>query len=129
MESKNWHKSNNIGEAIVYAFRGIQEVFYREQNVRIQAAVGTLVVCMMIIFRVPLAQMALLLLCIALVITLEMINTSLELFANMVHSQYSETIRSIKDILAGAVLLASISACIVGALVFIPAIIHYFSVL
>jgi len=58
--------------------------------------------------------MAVLIIAITLVISLEMINTSFELLSNMVRPEYSEIIRDAKDIAAGAVLLASIGACIVG---------------
>ena len=125
MSIKNWHRSKNIGEALTFALRGIQDIFVREQNVRIQALVGTLVVCTMLFLRLPLFQMAILIIMIIFVITLEMINTSLELFSDSLHPQYSETIKSVKDMLAGSVLLASIGACIVGILILAPAFYNY----
>lgn len=125
MSMKNWHRSQNIGEALYFALRGIQTIFVREQNVRIQAIVGTLVVCIMFFLRLSLSQMAILTMAIIFVITLEMINTAVEFLSDALHPEYSEAIKSVKDILAGAVLLASISACIVGILILVPAFYNY----
>ncbi|MEK7499986.1 MAG: diacylglycerol kinase family protein [Patescibacteria group bacterium] len=125
MHMKQWHRSSSIFEAFSFALRGLQAAFVRELNVRIQILIGTLVVCTMLFLQLPLFHMAILVLAITIVITLEMINTSIELISNMVHPEFSETIRSAKDMAAGAVLLASIGACIVGVMILFPAIISY----
>ncbi len=119
---KEWHRSKSLSEAVYFAFRGLRDAFWREQNVRIQTLVGTLVVCALLFLRVPLTQITVAILVIVLIVTLEMINTSLELIANIVHPEYSEAVKSSKDIAAGAVLLATIGACIIGILIFVPAI-------
>ncbi len=119
---KEWHRSRSFFEAAQFGFRGIYDVFAREQNVRIQAVIGTLVVCAMIFLKIPLFQMAILVLAIVIVMVLEMINTCLELFSDLVHPEYNEAIRISKDIAAGAVLFASIGSCIVGILIFVPSI-------
>ncbi len=124
MSMKKWHRSQSVSEALSFALRGLKGIFMREQNVRIQAIVGTLVVCAMLFLRVPLHDLALGLLAIFLIISLEMMNTSLELVADVVHPEYSEGIKNAKDIAAGAVLLAGIGACIIGILIFIPAILN-----
>ena len=119
---KEWHRSRSFFESAKFGFHGIYQVFVREQNLRIQAVIGTLVVCAMLFLSIPLYQMAILILAIMLVMTLEMINTCLELFSDRVHPEYNEAIRISKDVAAGAVLFASIGACIVGILIFIPSI-------
>lgn len=122
MALKHWHRSSSIFEAFTFALRGIGDVFVREQNVRIQLLVGTLVVCAMFFLRIPLSYILIGILAIFLIITLEMVNTSLELLCDLVHPEYSAVIKSAKDIAAGAVLLAGIGAGIIGILIFIPAI-------
>lgn len=122
---KKWHRSRNIFEAFSFAFRGLKSILVREHNLRIQIIIGTLVVCTMFFFRIPALHMAVLVLAITLVITLEMINTSFELISDMIHPEYSEIIRNAKDIAAGAVLLANIGACIVGILILLPVIMYY----
>lgn len=125
MNMKQWHRSRNIFETFSFALLGLKGAFVRELNIRVQVVIGTLVVCTMLLLRLPLLHMAILILAIILVITLEMINTSFELLSDIVHPEYSEIIRSAKDMAAGAVLLASIGACIVGILILFPAIIFY----
>ena len=83
---------------------------------------GAIVVCAMIFLRVPIERMAILIFAITLVLVLEMLNSSLELLSDVLHPEYSQAIKSSKDIAAGAVLLASIAAVAIGLLVFIPAI-------
>ena len=55
---------------------------------------------------------------ISLVLTLEMINTAIEKTVDMVTKEYHPYARIAKDISAGAVLIASVNALIVGYLLF-----------
>ena len=125
MNRKEWHRSTSVSEALYFALRGMRDIFVREQNIRVQAFVGTLVVCALLFLRVSSLEIAIAIMAIILIITLEMINTSLELLADIVHPEYSEAVKIAKDVAAGAVLLASIGACIIGLLIFVPAILHY----
>ena len=119
---KQWHRSRSFFEASAFAWRGLADAFHREQNVRTQMLFGAIVVCAMIFLRVPIERMAILIFAITLVLVLEMLNSSLELLSDVLHPEYSQAIKSSKDIAAGAVLLASIAAVAIGLLVFIPAI-------
>lgn len=125
MNRKEWHRSTSVPEALYFAFRGMKDIFVREQNIRVQSFVGTLVVCALLFLRVSSVEIAIAILAIVLIITLEMINTSLELLSDIVHPEYSEAVKIAKDVAAGAVLLAGIGACIIGVLIFVPAILHY----
>ncbi len=123
---KQWNKSRSLIDAARYAMRGIRVAGVREQNVRTHIILGTLVVCMLLFLRAERSDIIIVLFAISLVISLEMINTCLELFADTVHPEYSEAIRDIKDIAAGAVLVASGIAFVVGLLVFLSTIERYF---
>ncbi|OGY31252.1 MAG: hypothetical protein A3C02_02935 [Candidatus Andersenbacteria bacterium RIFCSPHIGHO2_02_FULL_45_11] len=123
---KQWNKSRSIIDATRFAMRGIAIAGVREQNVRTHMVLGTLVVCMLIFLRAGRLDIIVVLFAIALVISLEMINTCLELFADTVHPEYSEAIRDMKDIAAGAVLFASGIAFVIGILVFLSTIERYF---
>jgi diacylglycerol kinase len=57
---------------------------------------------------------------IGLVWTVEALNTALEFLADEVSQEHRELIGKAKDAGAGGVLLASITAAIIGAVVFIP---------
>ena len=59
---------------------------------------------------------ALICLCVALVVALEAMNSALEYLIDRLHPELHEEIGCAKDAAAGAVLLASIGAAVVGAL-------------
>ena len=68
-----------------------------------------------------------LLIVIGLVIVAEMINTSLEYLTDIVSPQYNEKAGKVKDMAAGAVLIAAIVAVITGSIIFIPKVWCFFS--
>ena len=119
---KQWHKSASLREATRFAIRGIVVAGKREQNVRIHFLVAILVVCALVFLRASVLNIAIALLAIILVIGFEIINTSIELLADLVHPEYSGVIRDVKDIAAGAVLLSSILAILIGLLIFLSTI-------
>ena len=59
---------------------------------------------------------------IALIMTIEGINTAIEEIADFVHPEYHEKIGLIKDISAGAVFIFAIAAVIIGLIIYIPKI-------
>jgi len=54
------------------------------------------------------------------VLTLEMINTSIERILDLLHPEKHPEIKIIKDISAAAVLLAALGALVIGLKIFIP---------
>ncbi|HSX24830.1 MAG TPA: diacylglycerol kinase family protein [Candidatus Andersenbacteria bacterium] len=117
---KNWHRSRSFFEALAFALRGVATAILRERNVRIQVCIGTIILFMMILFHVPLISIAIGVIAILLILAFEMLNTAIELIADMIHPEYSIVVRNAKDISAGAVLVVTIAACIVGILIFLP---------
>ena len=55
-----------------------------------------------------------------LVLAAEAINTAIEIDIDLTSPQYHPFARDTKDVAAGAVLIAAITAAIVGAFVFVP---------
>ena len=75
------------------------------------------------VFQIDAMEWMVILLCITAVLTLEMINTAIEKLCDVVHPGYHPQIKVIKDIAAGAVLLAAVGSVIAGAIIFLPKII------
>ena len=69
---------------------------------------------------VPRVEWALLVFAIALVWVAEGLNTGIEFLADAAVPDPHSLIKHAKDVAAGAVLLASIAAAVIGALVFLP---------
>ncbi len=101
------------------AFRGIKEAFI-EQSFRILFVVAVIVSACLIYFPFTNIERAVLVLVIALVLSLELINSQIERILDILRPDYSEEVRKMKDISAGAVLVASIGAVIVGAVITLP---------
>jgi diacylglycerol kinase len=113
-------KHTNFFSALKIAIIGIQGLFSESRNARIQLVVFSLVLLAGFIVDLNRFEWLWILGASAAVFTLEAINTSIELLADVYTLEYNAKIKQVKDIAAGAVLMMSISAVIVGILIFSP---------
>lgn len=102
------------------AFRGILLLFSQTPNAVIHALATIVVILLAIYFHITAAEWQMLLLCIALVLSLEAVNSALETLGDEVTKEYSPLIRNAKDLAAGAVLIAAFFAVVIGLIIFIP---------
>ncbi|BDD04371.1 diacylglycerol kinase family protein [Aureibacter tunicatorum] len=105
-----------------YAFNGIKIMFKSEHNFWIHIAATFLVISLGLYLTLTPIEWCIILLCIGLVISLEMVNSSIERICNLISLERNKEIESIKDIAAGAVLVSSIVSFIIGALIILPKI-------
>lgn len=103
-----------------YASRGILIAWRSEQSFRIQVIAAIIVLALIVWFKVQRAHAIVLLLLIIFVLTLEIINSILERFVDVFKPRIHPMVEEIKDLMAGAVLIASLGALIVGLLIFVP---------
>lgn len=103
-----------------YAARGIWHVLRTEQNLQIHIFATVVAIGLAIYYQLPALEFAVILLVIGMVLTLELLNSVIEDFLDILHPRHHESVRRIKDALAGAVLLAALIAIAVGALIFAP---------
>lgn len=101
------------------ALRGIIAAARQERHMRIHLCFAFYVVLAGLVTGIGAQEWSVLLLCIALVISLELVNTALERLCDRVTGERDELIRQAKDCAAGAVLIAAVIAAIVGAAVFL----------
>lgn len=86
-------------------------------------------VCVVIagfLFKISGAEWCAIFIVIGLVWSAEAFNTVIEKLVDHLFPEYHETARVAKDVAAGAVLICSIIAAIVGLIVFLPKLLHYF---
>ena len=114
-------------KALTDASRGIKEAFI-EQSFRVLFAVALIVIICLFYFPFTSIEMAILVLVVSLVLSLELINSQIERILDILRPDYSEEVRKMKDISAGAVLLASIGAVVVGVIIILPYILEKISV-
>lgn len=107
------------------ALKGVKYVFVNEQNFRLQVLGGILALILMWLFRLRKSEMIVILLLITIVLTLELLNSALEKFADLLKPRLSYQIEVVKDIMAAMVFLASLSALIIGLIIFWPYFLEY----
>lgn len=108
------------------AFKGILVALKEERNMKIHACFVILVSLAGFLLKISLAEWLWCLLCFALVISMEMMNTAVENFVDFVEPKYNEMAGKVKDIAAGAVLINVLFSIIIGNIIFLPKIIHLF---
>lgn len=106
--------------AFGFALSGLVQAFNKEAHLKIHAVATILVVFAGFYFRVSNVEWFMLLTCITLVITFELINSGLEKLCDRLIPEQDESVKYIKDVSAGAVLITCIFALIVGLMVFVP---------
>jgi diacylglycerol kinase (ATP) len=102
------------------AWRGIVCLVRGQVNARVHLAATVVVIALGVAFEVSRGEWCALALAMGLVWTAEGMNSALEALADRITTERDERIRRAKDLAAGAVLLAAISAAAVGACIFGP---------
>ena len=103
-----------------YAFRGLMLVFLHQHNFRIHVTAALAAILLGIIFKISSTEWMFIIAAIGLVFTAETFNTAIEEMTDLVSPQQNNKAGNIKDIAAGAVLLAAFTALAIGLVIFIP---------
>jgi diacylglycerol kinase (ATP) len=104
-----------------YAGAGLKYAFSTQRNFRIHALIGAIAVSLGVLLQLPPAELALIGLTIGLVMTLELLNTSIEAVVDLVvDTQYHELAKISKDCAAGAVLMSTIASIGVAGCLLLP---------
>jgi diacylglycerol kinase len=103
-----------------FAFAGIGALLRSQRNAQIHAVATIVVLAAGIFFGASLGEWIALILAIALVFSLEALNTALEAVVDLVSPQPHPLAKKAKDVAAGAVLIGAIGAAVIGGLIFLP---------
>jgi undecaprenol kinase len=113
-------------KSMKHAWRGICDVAIAEQSFRIQLLISIPVIGCIIVLPLQVWERILVILLLVSVLVLEMLNSILERLADAVHPRLHPTVREIKDMMAGAVLLAALTAAGIGIVIILPHIVNVF---
>ncbi len=113
-------KTPPIYKAFVHAFRGMEYFFTHDRNGKIHLLAAVVVSAVGYYAGISATEWGILLLCIAMVISFEMLNHGLEKLCDLVHSDHHPLIKITKDVAAAAVLWSAIISALVGLFIFIP---------
>lgn len=103
-----------------HAFRGLKVLLQTQQNARIHAAATIVVVAAGALFRISPTEWVLVALAAVGVWVAEALNTSIEFLVDLASPAAHPLAAIAKDVAAAAVLIMSIGAVVVAALVFVP---------
>jgi diacylglycerol kinase (ATP) len=120
MVSYGMESRHSLLKSFRFAFEGLRAAIARGRNFRIQIAAGLMACILGVILRLSSSEWLDLVIIIALVLILELVNTSIEALVDLVSPEIREKAKLAKDAAAAAVLVTSIGSIIIGILLFLP---------
>lgn len=109
-------------KSVGFALRGALLLIRTEASIKIQVFIAIVMTAAGFYFEISNIEWILQIFSIALVLGIEGLNTAVEKISDFVQPEFDSKIGFIKDISAGAVMLVSIAATIVGFIIYLPKI-------
>jgi diacylglycerol kinase len=118
-------KSPSVIRSFGHALRGIATAIRTERSFRYQVVAAIVLFAFLTLLPLQAWEQAILVLVAALVLVLELLNSSLERLTDLAKPRLHPYAGEIKDLMAGAVLVAAISAVIVALIILGPHLLPY----
>jgi len=103
-----------------YACKGAWLLLKTEASIKIQFAIAIGMTAAGFYFNISSTEWMIQILAIGLVMSIEGLNTAIEAIADFIHPEHHPKIGFLKDVAAGAVFIASVSATIAGIIIYFP---------
>ena len=107
-------------QSFQYAFSGIWYTLRTQRNAQIHVSIALFIVILGLLLNLSLTDWAILALTTGFVISMELLNTATESAMDYVTTEFHPQIKVVKDVAAGGVLVAAITAVVVGLLILGP---------
>jgi len=107
-------------KSVGFAFKGAVKLIATEHSVMVQFAIAVVTVFAGFYFEITMNEWMFQTLAIGFVLAIEGLNTAVEKIADFIHPNYHERIGFIKDIAAGAVFFAALTAISIGLMIYVP---------
>ncbi len=124
-DGKEWRPANVL-HSFDHAVSGIRETFRAERNFRFHVVLSAFVLLAGLLLHLSPLRMVALLFAIGFVWAAELFNTAIEATVDLAAPMYHPLAKRAKDAAAGAVLVAAITAALIGATIFLPALLPFF---
>ncbi|TYQ15521.1 UNVERIFIED_CONTAM: diacylglycerol kinase (ATP) [Acetivibrio alkalicellulosi] len=111
-------KNQNLFDSFNNAIKGIIYVIKTERNMKIHVVVSILVFLMSLFLDLTKTELIVICFTVGMVITAELFNTAIEVIVDLITTGYHPKIKIIKDVSAGAVLVVSFIAMVIGYFIF-----------
>jgi len=109
-----------------HAFSGIFHTLYHEANFRVQIFLTLISVLLGLYFKISPAEWSVLIISFSMLLSSEILNTSIENLIDFVVPKRSPIVKIIKDLSAGFVLVNAFSFLVINLIIFIPKIFNYY---
>jgi diacylglycerol kinase (ATP) len=106
--------------SFVYAFNGLKLMLKGQYNFFIHIIIALIAIALGFYFDLSRAEWLWIILSIGMVFSAEIFNTSIEHLTDLAHAEPNPLAGKVKDLAAAAVLVASVTALIIGLIIFIP---------
>jgi diacylglycerol kinase (ATP) len=107
-------------KSLGFAAKGAFKLITTEHSVMVQFSIAILLIVAGFYFEISQVEWLIQTLAIGLVLSIEGLNTAVEKVADFIHPDYHKKIGFIKDIAAGAVFFAAMTAIAIGCIIYIP---------
>ncbi len=112
--------------SFAFAFKGLKTFIKTQHNGWIHCVVAIFVIAAGFFFQLSVPEWLFVVFAIGFVFVAEIFNTAIEFLVNLLSPNFNSKAGLVKDIAAGAVLVAAFTAVVVGIIIFYPKIIVYF---
>lgn len=107
-------------KSVAFAYKGAFKLITTEHSIMTQFSIGILMTIAGFYFNISTNEWLFQVIAIGLVMSIEGVNTAVEKIADFIHPNYHERIGFIKDIAAGAVFFAALTAITIGLIIYVP---------
>ncbi|MEN9570762.1 MAG: hypothetical protein RL172_1993 [Bacteroidota bacterium] len=112
--------ASTTASSFANAANGIRYCIQSQKNCRVHLLATVLVVLLGLLCNISAVQWLFVIGCCGAVLSLELLNTAIEQLCNIYSMAWHPTIKIIKDVAAGAVLLSVVASVITGSIIFMP---------
>ena len=105
-----------------FAFNGLKILIREEHNARIHLFAVVCVTIAGVFFKITVSEWIAVVFAFGFVIAMEIVNSAIEGISNFISPEKHEMIKKIKDLSAASVLIAAITALLIGLIIFVPKI-------
>jgi undecaprenol kinase len=112
-------------QAFIYAFDGLKYTITHHKSFHIEVLLGIVAIELGVIFSITVTEWLILIVLISNVLAMELMNTAIEATLDYFVKEHHISVKTAKDVAAGAVLLVSIASLVIGSIIFVPYLMPY----
>ena len=118
-------KNKSLLSSFSHAYDGIKSAIVKEKNMHVHLLAAIIVILAGVYFEISYVEWLVCVILIGLVMGFELINTAIECVVDMITTEENKYAKVAKDTSAGAVLVISLIAAIIGIIIFLPKVLDF----